>query len=195
MLLSDFGNDPLPERKRFGVGIVDAEDPHALLDPENEDAFQLFPQLAPLWALEVNWIDVLVLLWRILGILNSAVRTRAEPFAVLPHIGVVGRALQSDIERHLQAVFARFGDEPSEILKRSKRRVNRFVAALDGPNGPWTADIIRLCWKRVVLALAKGFSYGMNRRKVEHVETHRGHIRNPFLAIAKSSVSSGLARA
>src|SRR5215472_15629131 len=130
MLLPNLGDEPLPEGKRLGVGIVDTEDAHALLDPENENALQFFPQLTPARALEVDWVDVLVLFGRIFRILNRAVRTLDEPFGVLLHIRVVGCALQSDIERHLQAVFARFGNVSSEILERSKRRVDGFVAAL-----------------------------------------------------------------
>ena len=38
-----FRNDPLPEGKRFGVRIVDAEDEHTLLDPVIDDAFQFGP--------------------------------------------------------------------------------------------------------------------------------------------------------
>jgi hypothetical protein len=33
-----FSDTPFPERKRFGVRIVDAEDPHALVDPVDENA-------------------------------------------------------------------------------------------------------------------------------------------------------------
>ena len=40
----DLGDQPLPERERLGVRVVDAEDAHALLDPEQEDALQLLPQ-------------------------------------------------------------------------------------------------------------------------------------------------------
>ena len=38
---------PLPERERLGVRVVDAENAHALVDPEVEDALQLVPQRAP----------------------------------------------------------------------------------------------------------------------------------------------------
>jgi hypothetical protein len=34
MLPPDIGNQPLPEAKWFGVGIVDAKDAYPLLDPE-----------------------------------------------------------------------------------------------------------------------------------------------------------------
>ena len=79
MVALDLGNRPLPEGKGLGVRIVDAEDGDARADPVDEDALQLFPQAAPVFALEIEGINVLIFLRRILGILNRAVGPLLEP--------------------------------------------------------------------------------------------------------------------
>ena len=60
----DLGDHPFPEAERLGVRVVDAENPHALFDPEFEDAAQFLPQCLPVVAFEIERIDVLVLLRR-----------------------------------------------------------------------------------------------------------------------------------
>ena len=45
---------PAPELHRFGVGIVDAEDFDALLDPILEYRFELIPKILPVIGLEVD---------------------------------------------------------------------------------------------------------------------------------------------
>ena len=45
---------PAPELHRFGVGIVDAEDFDALLDPILEYRFELIPKIFPVVRLEVD---------------------------------------------------------------------------------------------------------------------------------------------
>src|SRR5690606_23228028 len=71
---------PFPERERLRVRIVDAKRANALLDPEAEDALQLLPERLPLIRLEIEGIDVLVLLRRVLRVLHGPVGSRAEPF-------------------------------------------------------------------------------------------------------------------
>ena len=59
--------------------VVDAEDPDAAVDPEQRDVEQRLPQRPPVVAFEVERVDVLVLLRRILGVLDRAVGPVAEP--------------------------------------------------------------------------------------------------------------------
>ena len=103
----DLGDQPLPEGERLGVRVVDPEDAHALVDPELHDALQLFPELAPLLGLEVEGVDVLVLLGRILGVLDRAIRAPAEPLRMLGDVGMIGSALEGDVQRQLEAVLLR----------------------------------------------------------------------------------------
>ena len=52
---------------------------------------------------EVERIDVLVALRRILGELDAAVRRLPEPLGMLLHPRMVGRCLESEVQRHLEA--------------------------------------------------------------------------------------------
>ena len=66
-------DQPLPERERLGVRVVDAEDADALLHPEQDDVAQRLPQRDAVGAIEVRVDDVLVFLRRVLGVLDRAV--------------------------------------------------------------------------------------------------------------------------
>ena len=79
----DLAERPLPEAERLGVRIVDAEDRHAVRDPELDHRLQLVPERRPVVRLEVERVDVLVLLRRVLGVLDRAVGAVAEPRRVL----------------------------------------------------------------------------------------------------------------
>src|SRR5262249_31779441 len=127
ILIPNFADNPFPERKRLCMRIIDAEDPHALFDPKKEDALQFLPELSPIRSLKIQGINVLILFGWILRILNRAVRACAEPFPMLLHVGMIGAALERDIERNFQAVIGRFRDESSKILQGSQVWVNRLV--------------------------------------------------------------------
>ena len=86
------------------------------------------------------------------------------------------------------------GHQPIEIVQRSQLRMNAGMPALFRSNGPGTADIIRLSGDRVVLAFSEGVPDGMDRRKIEDVEAHRGNIREAGFAVPQSSVPARLGR-
>src|SRR4030095_460973 len=79
----DVGDAPLPEAKWLRVGVVDSKDLHAVGDPEEKHVPQRLPQRLPVAALEVERIDVLVLLGRVLRVLDRPVRPAPEPFGML----------------------------------------------------------------------------------------------------------------
>ena len=141
-LALDLCDQPLPEREGLGVRIVDAKYAHALLDPVLEDALDLVPQRRPVRRCEVERVDVLVFLGRILGVLNAAVRPPPEPFRVLLHIGMIGCALQRDIERDLDAELPHRGDQVPEIRGLAQRGMNRLVAALFRADRPGAARVV-----------------------------------------------------
>ena len=58
------------------------------------------------FGLEVERIDVLVFLRRVLGVLDAAVGALAEPLGMRLDVRMVGRALERDVERDLDAVLA-----------------------------------------------------------------------------------------
>src|SRR5215472_13487413 len=173
MLLLYFADHPFPKAERLGVWIVDAKNAHARLDPVLEDAPDLFPQLCPARAPEIERVDVLVLLRRVLRVLDAAVDTAAEPLRMLAHVGMVGSALQRDVERDVDVELPRPRDQPLEILKRAQGRVNGLVAALLRADGPGAARIVRGRHQRIVAPLAFGAPDGMDRWKMQHVETER----------------------
>jgi hypothetical protein len=80
----DIGNQPLPERHRLGVRIVDAKDPDALIHPPLHHVAQREPQRRlGIVGIEVEIDDVLVFLGWILGEAYRAVAAPAEPAGML----------------------------------------------------------------------------------------------------------------
>ena len=78
----------LPEAHRLGVRVVDAEDGYARVDPQVHDAFDLTLDTLEI-VVEVDRIDVLVFLRRVLGVGDRTVRLGAEPVRMLLHPRVV----------------------------------------------------------------------------------------------------------
>ena len=111
MLAVDLGDQPMPERDRLGVRIVDAEDLDALADPEEHDIAQREPQRGKRLAVEMHVDDVFVFLRRVFGIRDRAVLAPLEPFRMFLDPGMVGRTLDGEIERYLEIVRARRFDE------------------------------------------------------------------------------------
>ena len=103
VLGADLADHPLPEGQRLGVRVVDAEDLDAAIDPGEHDVQQRVPQGLPVLALEVDVVDVLVLLGRVLGVLQRAVGAAVKPLGVLGQPRVVGRALDREVDRDVDA--------------------------------------------------------------------------------------------
>ncbi len=185
MLALDLADQPLPERERLGVGIVDAENGHALLDPEQDDREELVPQLAPVLGLEVEGEDVLVLLRRVLRVLDRAVGPVLEPFGVLVRVGVVGRALKSYVEGHLHSLLVRRAQQMLKVLHGAESRVDGLVPAFFRADRPRAAGLVGSGLCRVVRAFAMRPADRMDWRKVEDVEPHLRDVRQPLLHIAE----------
>src|ERR671910_3061867 len=105
VLLLYLPDHPLPERERFGMGIVPPEDPDSLLDPEQDHTEPLPPQVLPVLRVEVQVDDVLVLLRRVLCVLYGPVRPEVEPLRMLLDIRVIRRALDGEVKRDLHPVL------------------------------------------------------------------------------------------
>ena len=95
--------------------VVDAEDVDAVLDPELDDRASA-PARAHrhVVALEVERVDVLVLLGRVLRVLDRAVGPVAEPLGVLADPRMIRRALKREVERDLEPQPRGFGEEVSK---------------------------------------------------------------------------------
>ena len=130
---------------------------------------------------EVDRIDVLVLLRRVLGVGDRAVGTVVEPLGMLVHPGVVGRALQGVVEGHLHAVFgqdARPGGRKSSMVPRSGSMAVWPPAADRWPTGCPGRQVRRpaCCCGPCGRVRADR----MDRREVQHVEAHGGQRRDPL---------------
>ncbi|CAG7261672.1 hypothetical protein PICSAR26_03906 [Mycobacterium avium subsp. paratuberculosis] len=172
----DRGDQPGPEVRRFGVRVVDAKELDAVVDPVPDHPQHLVIETGRV-VVEVERIDVLVLLGRVLRVRDGAVRQFGEPVAVLARPRMIRRALQRQVERHLHAQFAGPGDERVEILDGAQIRVDGVVAALVAADRPRRAHIRRAGGGRVVAPLAMYLPDGMDRRQVDDVEAHRRDAR------------------
>ena len=169
MLLRHGGDHVLPETHRLGMRVVHAEDRHAGLDPQVHDAFG-FRFDAFHVGVEIDRIDVLVLLRRILGECDRSVRLGAEPVRMLFDPRVVRRALQREVERHFDTQLVRVRAERLEIVHGAEQRVDGVVAAQLGADAERGARIVRSGNQRVVAALAAGHANREDRRQVHDVE-------------------------
>ena len=97
--------------------IIDTKYARAVSDPKQNHALQLFPQLPPVWRLEVEGKDILIFLRRVLRILNRAVGTGTEPFRVFSQIRMVGRALERKIQRNLDIAGPGICDQPVKVFQ------------------------------------------------------------------------------
>src|SRR2546428_3889724 len=139
MRVLDGADEPLPELHRLRVWIVHAERAHAVADPEFENPLHLFPEWPGILALEVQRVDVLVLLRRVLRVLDGAIGPMEEPLRVLADPGMVRRALDREVQRDLEPEPPRALDEPVEVVERAEIRMDgreTAVRAADRPRAP-----------------------------------------------------------
>ena len=158
------------------MGVVHAEDAHAPPDPGQHHPAQRLPEAPPVGAVEVDVVDVLVALGRVLGVLQGAVRAAVEPLRVLGQPGVVRRALDREVQGDLHVVPARRLDQALEVRQRPQLRVDRLVPALAAADGPGAAGLAAAGGGRVVATLAVGAADRVDRRQVDHVEAQ---LREP----------------
>src|SRR5450759_5079355 len=191
----DLGYQPLPEGEGLCMRVVNPEDPHTLLDPELDDALQLIPQFLPVLCLEVEGVDVLILLGRVLGVLGRAIRPATKPLRMLADVRVIGSTLKGDVERQLQAVLCCAGHQAPEVLESTELWMHRFVSAFRRADRPGAAGVIRSGRRAVVAPLAEAAADGVDRRQIEDVEAHGGDVIQAFLDVPERAVQARLRRA
>src|SRR6201996_4794734 len=152
--------------------IVHAEDAHTLLRPEDEDLLQRIPQPLPVAGLEVQWIDVLIFLRRILRILDRTIRALLEPLRVFLDPGMIRSALEGNIQGEFHLARVKLYDQVVEVGKGTQLGQDRKVSPLLRANRPRAAHVARLRFRSVVLAFAKTAPDGMYRRQIQHIESH-----------------------
>ena len=165
------GDQPGPEVGRLGVRVVDPKNLDAVIHPEPHHA-QHFVVEAGRVVVEVDRVDVLVLLRRVLGVGDGAVGQFGEPLAVILGPRVVRRALQRQVERDLHAQVL--------VRRRRSRRSRRSCRAAGArrrgrPRRCRSPTVSRRPGRgrrTVVAALAVHLADRVDRRQVHDVEAH-----------------------
>ena len=159
--------------------VVDPEDPDAALDTSRATTSRSASQsAAPVVGVEVDVVDVLVALRRVLGVLDRAVGAAVEPLRMLAQPRVVGRALDREVERELDA-------------RRSRPRATRASKSPSVPSSGCTAS-----WPPSSAPIAHGLPGSprpassalfrplrfvtpdrVDRRQVDDVEAELGQLR------------------
>ncbi len=117
---------------------------------------------------------------RVLRVGDGPVGPGGEPLRVLLHPRVVGRGLEGEVERDLDAELVRPRHEVVEVLEGAELGVDRVVAALVGADRPRRPGVALLGHEGVVGALAVDLADRVDRREVQHVEAHRGDRVEPL---------------
>ena len=156
--------------------VVDPKDLDAVVNPVPHHAQHLVVEPGGI-VVEVDRIDVLVLLRRVLRVGDGAVRQLGEPLPVVAGPRMVRRALQRQVQRHLHARLSRRGDEVVEVVDRAQLGMDGVVAALVAADRPRRSDVAGRGGRGVVAALAVHLADRVDRRQVHHVEPHLGDAR------------------
>ncbi|KJU82236.1 membrane protein [Candidatus Magnetobacterium bavaricum] len=194
ILILHLRNEPLPERHRLGMRVVNPEDTDVFCTPEQDDITHLGPHLLPTVAggIEVQGIDVFVLLGWIFGILDGAVGTLEKPVGIFLYIRVVGRAVDGKVNGDLHAALLAGGLKPGKVLKRAKARLYCLVSAKIAANGVWTSGVSGTAYEAVVWPLALCYSDWVDRREVDYVKAHVLDLRQALYAVLKRGADSRL---
>jgi hypothetical protein len=120
----------------FVCGLSTRKIVTAARDPEEHDAEELVTERLPA-ALEVERVDVLVPLRRVLRVAGSVPSgRRRNHLRVRLRPGMVGRRLEREVERDLDAEHARPSDEVVEVGERPELGMDRGVASLRAADRP-----------------------------------------------------------
>ena len=176
VLRLDVGEQTLPEGDGLRVRVVDAEDRHAVVDPQLDDvAHGLVDALRVV--VEVQGVDVLVLLRRVLRVSDGAVGARREPLGMLLDPRMVGGALEGQVESDLQAEASGALDEAVEVGKVAELGMDGVVATLGGADAVGRTRVAGGGLQGVVLALAVRRADRVDRGQVDDVEAHARDAR------------------
>src|ERR1041385_2124426 len=73
--------------------------------------------------------------------------------------------------------------------------MDRRMSSFHRADSPRTAWIRGAAGRRIVLSFPIGLPYGMDRREVQHIESHRGDIGQARFAIFERAMPAGLGAA
>ena len=150
----------------------------------------------PVGVLEVERIDVLVLLGRILGVLHGAVRAPLEPLGMLGDVGMVRGALEGDVQRDCRC---RGRAPPSTSARKSASLpssgwIARWPPSADA-DGPRAAGIVRArrsaCCSVPCAGSGRSDGSAAGRARRSPSPRSRGRLRD---AVLEGAVAAGLRR-
>ena len=144
------------------------------VDPEQADVTQRAPERSPVVAIEVERIDVLILLRRVLGVLDRAVGAVAEPIRMLADPRMIRRTLPGKVQSDFEPEAPGCDLERRGSRQRSPDPDRWPCAPCLGPDGPGAAGIARLGGQPVVASLPEADPDRVNRRQIQHVEPEVG---------------------
>ena len=183
-----------------GIGFVCGLSTRKTCTPRStqseHDVAQRLPEPPPVLRVEVDVVDVLVLLRRVLRVLQRAVGAAVEPLRVLLQPRVVGRALDREVERDLAAELAAARDQRSNsssvpssgwIGRRGRPPPRRSPTGCPTSSGSGV--------ERVVPPLAVRRPDRVDRRQVDDVEAELRELGQHALDARRSRpTSAGRAR-
>ena len=189
VLFLHVGDEPLPERERLGMRIVNAEDFNAFASPEQNNVLDFLPEFLVVLVVVVERVDVFVLLGRVFGELDAAIRFVVEPFRVRLHIRVVGAAVECNVQRKAKTFSTSSFCKMFEVLHRSEFRIDIVMAAVlvthsvRASRFQRIAFLIDLRMKRIVSALAVRDSNRVNRNKINRIKAETRNVVELLFAI------------
>ncbi len=160
------------------------------IHPKREDVFERIPQSLPVGGLEIQRINILIFLGRILRILNRPIGALLEEFRMLFDPGMIRSALERNIQGNLHLQLFGPLDQVREILHGAQFGMDRGMTPFVGADRPGAAVVSRGGFDRVIFAFAKTLSDGRDRREVEDVEAHVRHIVQPAGYVAERAMLS-----
>ncbi|SIL83543.1 Uncharacterised protein [Mycobacteroides abscessus subsp. abscessus] len=131
----DLADQPLPEVGWLGMRIVHPEYLDAVGNPVLNHPQYLGVEARRI-CVEVQRVDVLVLLRRVLRVGDGPVGKLGEPLGMRAHPRVIGCALQCEVQRNLQTQLQCGGDEPIEVLEGAELGMDGVVTTGDAADRP-----------------------------------------------------------
>ena len=87
------------------------------------------------------------------------------------------RALDGKIQSNLKPILSSGLHQIAKVLAATQFRVNRVMPTVGAADGVRATRVIRPRLQRVIRPLAMGAADRMDRRKIQHIETHVSNHR------------------
>ena len=107
---------------------------------------------------------------------------------MIADIGVIRGAVQCEIESDLDAASAGFAQKPDKIIESPEGGFHAAMSPGLTTDRPGGAHVVRFAGYGIVFPLPVRHSDGVNRREIDHIESHRCGVFNPGKAVAKGGV-------